>query len=69
VLYLKSFLLSLQIAPMNLSTEDLHELIRQQASYATLVTWLQQRQGCSYREACIQLNEELKQYRQLYASS
>ena len=54
---------------MNLPTEDLHELIRQQASYATLVDWLQQRLNCSYLDACSHLNEELKQYRQLHASS
>lgn len=54
---------------MNLPTEDLHELIRQQASYATLVNWLQQRLGCTYLEACAHLNEELKLYRQLHTSS
>ncbi|MEM0979777.1 MAG: hypothetical protein AAGH78_05830 [Cyanobacteria bacterium P01_H01_bin.58] len=47
---------------------ELHDLIRQQASYSTLVNWLQQREHCPYRDACMRLNEELAKYRSHYAS-
>jgi hypothetical protein len=54
---------------MNPPLDELHELIRQQASYSMLVAWLQQRQGCSYGEACQQINQTLRQYRQQHQAS
>jgi hypothetical protein len=48
---------------MNSLSEEIHELIRQQASYSVLVAWLQKRQGCTYQEACKQVNQVLQQYR------
>lgn len=42
---------------------ELHELIRQQASYSTLAAWIQKQEKCSYMDACIKLNNVLKQYR------
>lgn len=47
---------------------ELHDLIRQQASYSTLVDWLQRKENRPYRDACIRLNEELAKYRSQYAS-
>jgi len=51
------------LKPMNPLSEEIHELIRQQASYSVLVAWLQKRQGCTYQEACKQVNQVLQQYR------
>ena len=47
--------------------DEFHELMRQQTSYAALVTWQQQQQSCTYAEACQQINHLLQQYRQHYA--
>jgi len=49
-------------------SDDFHDLMRQQASYATLVAWRQRQQGCSYAEACQQINHLLRLYRQHYAT-
>jgi hypothetical protein len=54
---------------MNPTLENLHELIRQQASYASLVDLIQQRLGCTYLEACTRLNAELEEYRRFHAAS
>jgi hypothetical protein len=48
--------------------DEFHELMRQQTSYAALVAWRQQQQGCAYAEACQQINLLLQQYRQHYAA-
>jgi RNA processing factor Prp31 len=45
---------------------ELHELIRDGASYSELVSWIQKRQRCKYIDACKQLNTELKNYRLLH---
>jgi hypothetical protein len=42
---------------------ELDELIRQQASYDALVAWIQKRDKCEYLQACLKLNQVLKQYR------
>ncbi|MEM9005345.1 MAG: hypothetical protein AAGE59_17705 [Cyanobacteria bacterium P01_F01_bin.86] len=42
---------------------DLCALIQQQASYAELVAWMQQREQCNYMQACLKINEVLRQYR------
>lgn len=47
----------------NATMNELHELIRNQASYSELVAWVQKHSGCSYREACIKVNGEMQQYR------
>ncbi len=49
--------------------DELHDLIRQQASYTKLVAWLQQKEKCAYRDACLRLNEELAKYRLLYSAA
>jgi len=50
-------------------SDEFHELMRQQSSYSALVAWLQQQKGCSYAEACKQMNQMLKQYRHQHAAS
>jgi hypothetical protein len=59
----------LEAAHMDPSLDELHALIRQQASYSMLVAWLQQRQSCSYPEACKQINHTLRQYRLQHQAS
>ena len=43
--------------------EKLHGMIKQGSSYSEMVLWLQKRQGCSYLQASLLLNEELRRYR------
>ena len=50
-------------------SDEFHDLMRQQTSYSALVAWRQQQQGCSYTEACRQINHLLRLYRQHYAAS
>ncbi|MDB9529582.1 hypothetical protein PN498_26565 [Oscillatoria sp. CS-180] len=49
--------------------DEFHDLMRQQTSYSALVAWRQQHQGCSYAEACQQINQMLQLYRQRSAAS
>ena len=43
--------------------QEFDELIYQQASYSTLIAWMQKHSGCSYIQACTRVNAELKRYR------
>ena len=43
--------------------QEFDELIYQQASYSTLIAWMQKHSACSYIEACTQVNAELQRYR------
>ena len=49
--------------------DELHVLIRQQASYSDLVAWIRKREDCQYLTACAKLNAELKQYRLKHLAS
>jgi hypothetical protein len=49
--------------------DELNELIRQQASYSSLVAWVQQRTGHSYRDACLTVNRIMQQYRRQHLTS
>lgn len=43
--------------------DELNELIRQQASYSSLVAWVQKHTGRSYRDACLTVNRVMQRYR------
>jgi hypothetical protein len=43
--------------------DELNELIRQQASYSSLVAWVQKHTGRSYRDACLTVNHVMQRYR------
>lgn len=43
--------------------DELNELIRQQASYSSLVAWVQKHTGHSYRDACLTVNRVMQRYR------
>jgi hypothetical protein len=43
--------------------DELNDLIRQQASYSSLVAWVQKRTGRSYRDACLTVNRVMRRYR------
>ncbi|MEL6398271.1 MAG: hypothetical protein AAFO87_17820 [Cyanobacteria bacterium J06607_6] len=49
--------------------DELHVLIRQQASYSDLVDWIREKEDCQYLTACAKLNAELKRYRLKYLAS
>ena len=49
--------------------DELHVLIRQQASYSDLVAWIRKREDCQYLTACAKLNAELKRYRLKHLAS
>lgn len=48
--------------------QNLAELIQRQTSYSELVVWIQAKEQCNYLEACLRVNEELKQYRLRYTA-
>lgn len=43
--------------------DELNDLIRQQASYSSLVAWVQKHRGRSYRDACLTVNRVMQRYR------
>ncbi|MBE7384711.1 MAG: hypothetical protein F6J95_025270 [Leptolyngbya sp. SIO1E4] len=45
---------------------NLYQLIQHQASYAELVAWMQKQEQCNYLQACLKVNQELRQYRLQY---
>ncbi|MEM6436787.1 MAG: hypothetical protein AAF773_23480 [Cyanobacteria bacterium P01_D01_bin.115] len=51
------------------SMDELHVLIRQQASYSDLVDWIREKEDCQYLTACAKLNAELKRYRLQHLAS
>lgn len=48
--------------------EEVSKLIQRQTSYGELVVWMQTQEQCNYREACLKVNDALKQYRSRYAA-
>ena len=48
--------------------EDLSQLIQQQTSYGKLVVWMQAKEGCNYLEACLKVNDALRQYRSRFVA-
>ena len=60
------YFLDISMSPLS---DEFYDLMRQQTSYSNLVAWLQERQSCSYADACKQMNHMLQQYRQHHAAS
>ncbi|NER84506.1 MAG: hypothetical protein F6K42_34285 [Leptolyngbya sp. SIO1D8] len=48
--------------------EDVSKLIHRQTSYGELVVWMQAKEQCNYLEACLKVNEALRQYRSRYTA-